>query len=771
MINTVSTTHPVEVQAHEAATEKVPHWWWRWLPAITGVAGVATLLLVADTAVLDLVRYSAYGIASLAVPGTLVYRLLRRHPHTFVEDVAYGVVTGLVLELAAWAAFSVLDLRDFVWLWPAAVMILFAAAPRLRRHWRVGTYPTRPSIGWSWALAAVVLVFTGYVYAVFLSVNPIVPDMINTSQFLDLPYQLSLAGEAKHNFPLNVPQVAGEPLHYHWFAYVHLAMTSMVGHIDLPVVTMRLMVPAICALTAIVTAVAGWRISGRRWVGVGAAVLFFVVGEFDFASAAWPPFGTQVTFVIWPSLSMTFSWVLLVPLIGVIGDLLRAPSSHNSVPPLWRPGAYTLAGLLAVASSATKASSLPVLGGGLAFAFLVVVVTKRFIPWALARLAVIVVAAQLLTTATIFAFEQYGLSIVPLNNISWAWAQPEGGRPMVKQAILMAAAFVAYLLHLQLRGAGIVWLLWERKARLETVQGFLLGGAIAGPLLHLMISGYAASWFGRAAFPFSVLLSAWGYSLVFERARLSAAEKAILALYTSVFAIGLTIFVGRHAAKSYDWDRSYGPLIPMFKLAAYLVVGGIIFSVCWFIARRYIPNLRRRGVLVLLTTILVAGAPGLVMDAKLSWGVPGGPYGAKALIPAPMAEAARWVRSQSDPSEILATNSHCSGLTRQCTQADSFWLSAYSERSVLIEGWAFAPRAQALGVHEFWDSELFHLNEDAFYAPTASKISALRDTYKVRYLVAIRRVARESSDLKTLARLVYDNGEVAVYDLEAGSTA
>jgi hypothetical protein len=757
---------PAVVPAQVPA-RSIPAWWWRWLPFGVGLAVVSGLLIAADTGVVDILRYIAYGTFALALPGTLVYRALRRTPHTFVEDVAIGIAVGIVLELAAWAVFSALDLRSWVRLWPAVVIAVFAAVPGLRRHWRVSAYTARPSLAWSWALAGVVIVFTGYLYAVFLSDNPILPNTESTDQFLDLPYQLSLAAQAKIHFPPDLPQVAGEPLYYHWFAFVHLAMTSMVGGIDLPVVAMRLMVPAVCALIAVLTAVTGWRLTGRPWVGLAAAAMFFVIGDFDFADAIWPPFGTQTTFVVWVSLSMTMSWALLVPLIAVTGDLLRRKKSgaiEDSVPRIG-PGAYVLVALFALASSATKASSLPVLAGGLVLACLAVLVAKRRIPWVIVTLGAMVAVSQLAASAVIFHFETYGLSIDPLIQLSWAWAPQGEPRPLPKQVLLIAATVAAFLLHLQLRGAGIVSLFWIRKARLEPVHWFLLGGAIAGPVLFVMFSGYAASWFGRAGFPFSLILSAWGFALVFERARLAQRGKALLAAGTTAFALALTAITWKYA-RGYPTGHPYSPLLPMLELAAVLGVIAVAAAVIWWLASRRLPGLKRRGGVVLLSAALVAGAPGLLMDAKFSWGVPGGPYGAKALVPASVVEAARWVRDHSDADDVVATNSHCAQVVHDCAQAASFYVSAYSERSVLLEGWAFAPRLMAVGQSEFWDDDLARLNEDAFYVPTAQGLSRLRSEHRVRYLIAVRQIAPESSRLRELAELVYDNGNAAVYDLD-----
>src|SRR5690606_1817051 len=188
----------------------------RWAPFAAAVLFAAIILLRAGTSPVDLLRYAAYAGLAVILPGTLVYRSLRGRAMTLAEDLAMGAAVGLVLELAAWAVFSALDVRGAVWLWPALVVVVFAAVPRLRRHWRGGEYVAVP-LGWSWTVAGVVAFFTAYLAAVFIDRNPILPPSERTLQYIDLPYQLSLAGMAKHTFPPELPQVAGEPLHYHWF--------------------------------------------------------------------------------------------------------------------------------------------------------------------------------------------------------------------------------------------------------------------------------------------------------------------------------------------------------------------------------------------------------------------------------------------------------------------------------------------------------------------------------------------------------------------------
>ncbi|MEV6600570.1 hypothetical protein AB0M36_27535 [Actinoplanes sp. NPDC051346] len=751
----------------------------RWLPLLVAYLVGAGLLAASGTSVLDVLRYTAYAIFAVILPGTLVFRALRRQPHTLAEDLALGAAVGLTLELAAWAFFSAVGLRDAAILWPLLVVVPFAAVPRLRRHWRVTGY-TPVGLVWSWALAAVVMFFAGYVYATFFVENPILPDSESTRQYIDLAYQLSLAGEAKHNFPLDLPQVAGEPLRYHWFAFVHLAMGSMVGHIDLPVLTMRLMIPAMFALTATLTAVAGWRLTGRRYAGLVAAVLFLVIGSFNFTDPISLIFGTQVEMVVWPSLSMTYSWALIAALIAVVGEVLRRRSSEptggdtghrrdgeSDVPPLgW--GAYLITGLLVIAASGAKASTLPVLVAGLAFAGALTLLFTRKISWPIVAMGVIAGLGQLFSMAVLFRFQTYGLAVDPLHNIETFWKQPTGGRPFGEQALLIVTVWVAFLINMQLRLAGIVALAWRQRFRLDQVQLFLLGSAVAGPALFFLFDDMNAVWFMRTGLPFGVLLSAWGWLLLFDKAALPRRGRVVLGAGTAIFAVAVAVVALIVSEPSpeprYSFDSMLPVLVPAGVLAGFALVAGII----WRFSTRFSPGWKGRGGLVLLTGILVAGSPGLLLDAKRNLSdMNGGGWGSWPM-PASRVEAARWIRDNSDPTDILATNVHCRTLhadDNKCRGAHVFWLSAYAERSVLVEGWQFAPRVAGQPAPAFWNPKLLKLNDLVMSDPTPERISKMRDRYHVRFLVVDRVIKPEGPALAQLAALRYSNDRMAVYEI------
>ncbi|GAB3181851.1 hypothetical protein GCM10027259_34340 [Micromonospora palomenae] len=735
----------------------------RFAPALSGYAFVAVTLLAAGTPAPDLLRYTLYAALAVALPGTLLWRTLRRRPHTLVEDVAMGSALGLVLELVAWAACTAAGLPGWLRLWPVAVLLPYAAVPRLRRHWRAGGTTPVPT-GWAWSLAGVVAGFTLYLSESFLRVNPVLPTDEGQAQYIDLAFQLSLAGAATHQVPPEIPQVAGEPLHYHWFGFAHLAAASLVSGVDLPTVFFRLAVPALCALAAVLVAVVGWRVTGRPYAGVVAAGLMFTVGEFGFENGLRQLFGSQVTFIVWGSPSMTYSWVLLLPLIAVLAEIVGR-ARDSTVPPVGR-GAWVLAVLLLAASTGAKASSVPVVLAALAFTVAVLLVTRRRPPRAVLVAAGLALAAQVFATAVLFAFESHGVTVEPFSGLRPYVGEGHSG-PVT--ALLWAGVLVAFLLNLQLRLAGVLALLRLRRWRLEPAQVFLLGGALAGPAVYLLVAhpGSSNQYFTRTGFAFGVLLSAWGFVELLDRAALTTRGRVLLGVGAASLALALTAYQLRFPA-IVPPERPYAAVLPLLCWAAALLVPVVLVALLWpGLVDRW-PGLAGRGPVVLLTAVLVAGAPGLVLDAAAArYFTNGGAYAVERM-PASRVQAARWVRAHSAPEDVLATNVHCRVVVSGWCDARSFWLSGYAERPVLVEGWAFAPRmvGRPEGPYApFWDAERLRANDAAFTAPTAAGLAELRDRYGVRWLVVDRTVDPESPDLAELADLRHENARMAVYRL------
>ena len=137
--------------------------------------------------------------------------------------------------------------------------------------------------------------------------------------------------------------------------------------------------------------------------------------------------------------------------------------------------------------------------------------------------------------------------------------------------------------------------------------------------------------------------------------------------------------------------------------------------------------------------------------------------------------AARWLRSHSSPDDLVATNAHCRLPDRPVCDARTFWLSAYSERHVLIEGWAYEPRslqrARELDLPfcclPFWDQDRLTTN-DAALEGDEDAIAALRTRYGVRWMVVDDRAPNRVGELAQSAAVRWRSGAYAVLELPTG---
>jgi hypothetical protein len=141
-------------------------------------------------------------------------------------------------------------------------------------------------------------------------------------------------------------------------------------------------------------------------------------------------------------------------------------------------------------------------------------------------------------------------------------------------------------------------------------------------------------------------------------------------------------------------------------------------------------------------------------------------------IPAGGIEAAYWLRDNSSPDDLVATNVHCRTLPDGRCDNRSFWVSAYAERRALLEGWAYVPswHPRAVKTHgkyqvmPFWQPQLLADNDAVFTNPTPEAAEKLHEQYGVRWLYVDRRLD-PSPDLDKVADLRFQAGDTAVYEL------
>lgn len=730
------------------------------MPAVALLA----LLLATGVPPGDVLRYAAYLPAAVLLPGTLLHRALRGSSGCLVEDLGLGGATGLVLLAAGWAVTSVTGLQAWLPVWPLLIVAPFLAVPGLRRHWRIADPRPAPAY-WSWALAG----------AVTLAVLAPAPAWRGTplppaggSWYQDLYYHLALVRELMRSMPFQVPQVAGDALRYHYLSDADMATAALITRIDPATVLLRLWLPPIIVLTALVTAALARQVTGRWQAGALGGVL--AVAGLPLVLGA-PIVALGGNAISYPSPSASYQLPLTGLLLVIAVDVLRGAAIGR---------AWALVFPLALACAGAKSSGLPPIVAGLAAGAIAVAVRRRErLRPALVLLGLVLVA--MLVGYRLFAGGGAGTlavrplailySLLPYRQTLGAYDPNDGGPPPgVAHASAGGLAFVAALL---------VWWLVMQVGRLAGL-GLLAGGrARRDPAVWLLagvtVAGAGGMWlfwhpsasqvyFWLGVLPVAGVLSVW---LLADRA--PGRRTVLVGLAAgAVWALLVPRLGGMPARTVVSWSLAL--LVPVLLTAAVAVVAAVIL-----VARRG-PAARRALPAALLAAVLGASVGGYAHNAAAA---------VRRTVRAPAAAesptvsrdemaAARWLDRHAGADDIIATNVHClpSGRPDRC-DARAFWVAALTGRRTLVGGWGYSDQALAadgVGGKRYYLQPApyparFVLNERVFAEGDPADVNALHGRYRVRWLFADGRVGPVSARLAGTAVPRHAAGPVTIYEL------
>ena len=762
-----------EHEAVDAAPQKAPAK--NWLPFVVALAGTAGSLLYYDVPAGDLLKFAAYTLLAGTLPGTLIWRALRGGPGVLALDAAFGTVAGFVIELPVYLLARAAGVPLAVLAWPVLTLVLFLILPGLRRYWR-GSGQRLP-VGVSWTVAIAMLYCMGRAMALTFR-STAVTDPHRLAMILDFPFQFALVGLFKNRVALDVPWVDGVGLSYHWYVYPHGAAASWITGIEPEMLVLRLLVvPMIAAFLLVLVALAH-RLSGRWWVGALAVAL--TLAGTAISPYAWgdrPMYNGVITEHFWQSPTQAYAALLCAAALYVLAGLFGTGRDKKA----W----WTYA-VLTGAMAGAKATFLPVLLCGLVLA-----VGVRFLRTRKAGAEAIALGV----TLAWFAFAQLvlygggaqGMVVDPLQTVKWTilgWAVFGSPKPANHEPALFAMAATA-VLAMAISWAGLAALA-RRTFRSDPMVHVLLGLGLSGTVATWVFAhpGLSQGYFARSATPFLAVLSAVGLAALIpagqkapRRLIVAAAGLGIVALLAVQFTVGRTKPAG---PATWSTPRAIGPY---FVLTGALIAVAALLAV---VARRV--RLGRRWIAAVAAVPFLAAsiATGLFAARDLWPNLSGGHanrYPAvAAVMPAGAAEAGRWLRAHSDPNDLVATNSHCRLGGNGCDSRD-FWLAAYSERQVLVEGWSYTEPAFASGGlwdhtlagSPFWDPALLAANDAVFYRPSAAGVAALSRTHHVRWLVAVGTIPdpargvkanlHASAGLAKYATPRFHAGDITVYQI------
>jgi hypothetical protein len=129
--------------------------------------------------------------------------------------------------------------------------------------------------------------------------------------------------------------------------------------------------------------------------------------------------------------------------------------------------------------------------------------------------------------------------------------------------------------------------------------------------------------------------------------------------------------------------------------------------------------------------------------------------------------ALRFIRDNSSPTDIVASNRHCRSGSIATNDCYPIWfpVSAYAERRVLVEGFSYTWKtAGEASEDQFWDPQTLKLNDSFFSAPTKANCQKMANR-GVRWIYVDRRF--DVGDLEKVADKRFENSDASVYEVSS----
>ncbi len=754
---------------------------------------VAALSTIGDPAP-SVLTYFAVWLVSTTIPGVLMWRAFARRS-TLVQEIGFGSVLGIGLLLLAWLPATLVHEPLLMWGWPGSVIIVFVSIPSLRRHWfpKRSEYSRTPA---RWHASMIVICGAAFIRLFVMSIGntPLAPHA--SSVFQDVWYELGLTQALSHSVTISDPQVAGVPLHYHWFSNAHAAATGLLSGVPASEVILHLwLVPMLLTMMFAVAAATERILQGpvdvvrtRRWWAGPVAALF--VGAVPLALfLSNPRFPAIDSGFVVTSTSGVLALVVVLALVSPVLDLL-----HNRS----RPGTWVVLIILLALSAGTKPSILPVVACG----SLLVLAVQWVRTHKVVRTTVALVVLPLLMTAVaslavigstggsrLQLFETLSLDPAFVRAADGAaglpghggWLAPGLADGPAHVWLVAGGLFLLVLLTELPRLIGIVAL--AAAGVRQDIGIWWCAGVVGSGYCGLWVlahPGYSQHYFWRIVIALGIVLTVTTIVQLLP-------EKPVPIgpiIGAASAGLGTAIVLYRYYPATSSTIRQR--LLP-YLLAALVLTALILILRRWpSPATTRMPAIAIAAVFVCAAAVLPAAQDvyGPFRNA-VTRGPLTHPFAHRQIHPhsgryISVAEerAALWLHDHSAPDDVVATNVLCAPTRYEvnCLHV-AFWVTALSGRQLFIGAWAYTEKSMqaygrssgvsALQTKSPWPDRV-SLSLNAIRSPSASTIATL-ERRGVRWIFADRRATHVAPELANYATLRYRTADVLVYEIRPGT--
>jgi hypothetical protein len=732
-----------------------------------------------------------YELAYVLLPGCLLYLLLRDSSGDRLRVLAIGWPLGYALEMGTYALTAALHVREvfaFLPLVGLATMgpllmrrgdprrMRVAAKSSMRRllspHGAVVKRPARLDL---MVLAAAVGGAATLLAVTFFAAYPLPAHAHSVFYYVDNMWDLSIAAEARHHWPIAEPYVAGRSLlHYYYGVFLHIAAVNQVTGVPMSTVVLRLLPTMAIVVPALQLWSLGRALGRSLWVGPITVVLFLVVADLNLDPTRPTAFGTDLFNTLGLSPTFAFGIPLFLALIGLVQSRCAAGES-TAEEPARRDGLdgdprfgrwLVLVAILVLAVSAVKTSAAVDFIGGLALLWLWHTLTRG-----LSRLLSYCLAVSLACSGLVYVLMLrggIGGSLVPgpLAFIHYTDFATVYGAPLPLRIILLTGVAAVACLFATAPLLGACWLLYRRSATSPFVifSAAVFAVSLAAYLLLNAPGGsqgyfFAFGYIGILPVAAKGLVLLWQDTSPGQRRRLLRACCLILLL--GLLAAGATSALTH--AKGIPWDIWYA--LAYGLLAVAIVLGTLRLE------SGFLPAIASRWARMLACCILMLGTLGLVKPlaslASHSWdAITQAPVvlldsRANQGMTAALYQGLIWVRNHTKACDLLAVNNHLVRANADDTYSRYYYYSAFTERRVFLESWYITPRGVD-GVQPY--PGRLALNNLAILDANPSALRQLRRD-GVDYVLIDKIHGGGAAEPSSVSQLVFTNGALDVYRL------
>jgi len=761
--------------------------------AIVAVTALAIWLLSGVT-LATVVRFVAFECLFVVMPGCVLVALLWRDRVGWWRTVAIGWPLGYVIAIGAYALSAAIHARQLFVLLP--VLVLSVAVVRVlfdRARYGswcfnlIGSRHSTPTDERDRRIALLTTALAVSVALVFLALSVYVtqplPERASSVAYLpDTVFDITLAANARHHWPITEPFVAGAQLHYYTGVFIYAAAINQVTHIPIATIFLRLIHPGIIVLVSLQLMLLAGRRGESIWTGPIAAILFLLVGELTLDETWFEAPYPTLTKLVADSPSYGLGIPLFLALLLVMRRQLTAEdddgANGSTVTRRQRIGAGLVFTALLVGLSATKTPAAVDLLGGLALYSIWRYLTFRHARMLIAYLALTIAVVIIIYFTMIAGGASSTLYVSPFNYLYNTIFAGTFELPPIAMHVAVPAAGMAWCLLFCAPLSAGGWLLLRRSDSVPmaglmfsifvcSLGGYLLLAAPYNGQFYFMVYGYIAM-LPLAAIGLTRIWSdldrrgrrrmGWACLIALVFGLVLAASSSLMVVLAG--AGGLTESVGRNLVAWLTW---------------YAIAYGLVaVTLLWMsirMSRSLAPAIRCRAVPIAvclippLTTLgavraLSSGGSELVntilqrrqveVDSASHRGITAALY--RGLI---------WVSDHTSPCTVIAVNNHYSDATMKDSRY--FYYSAFTERSVYLESWGFTANGE-YGQKPF--PRRLALNDAATIAGSASSLRRLQRE-GVSYILIDKTHGPDTREPAGLARLVFRNGALDVYRLIA----